>query len=334
MRIKINKIFNKKNDLEGKIFNEIDKKEIKKLDNVKDIEDTLNLENNNIESNKRKRRRKYFDEEIEKEEIEENKNLENDKTKKIRISKCLENFFKNKNKLSKGYYILFLAMLGLGCGSIYIAKKTYNLFEKEDYVEYSSISDSGGTKTVSSENIALENQDVQANNVDTKTVEEQTSKTSTTTSTAAKTQAAVTTTKTEVPKLVFSKPMNGEILKIYSIDKVIYSKTLELWKTHDGIDIKANIGSNVKSIEKGRVEKVYDDSFYGTTVVINHGQGYKSRYSNLSKNVLVTDGQSVVKGKIIGTVGNTSIGEIKDDPHLHFGLMKDNNIVDPSSIFN
>jgi murein DD-endopeptidase MepM/ murein hydrolase activator NlpD len=327
MKIKINKIFDKKNDFEEKKFNKIDKQEIENIDNIEDIEDTTNFENNYIESKKIQRRRKFvYDEPKIEEDI---KKLE--KKKSIRIKKYFENFFRNKNKLSKGYYFLFIAMLCLSCGSIYIAKKTYNLFQKEDYVEYSSINDA---KTVSNENVVLDSQDIKSNNVDTKKIEEQKNKTSNTSSTITNTKTTLKATKTEVQKLVFSKPVNGEILKIYSIDKVIYSKTLELWKTHDGIDIKVSIGSNVKSIEKGNVEKVYDDSFYGTTVIIDHGQGYKSIYSNLSENVFVKNGQSVIKGKTIGTVGNTSIGEIKDDPHLHFELMKDNNIVDPSIIFN
>lgn len=55
--------------------------------------------------------------------------------------------------------------------------------------------------------------------------------------------------------MTFSKPLNGQIQKPYSIDKVIYSKTLELWKTHDGIDISSQIGENVKSIEKEQLKR-------------------------------------------------------------------------------
>ena len=77
---------------------------------------------------------------------------------------------------------------------------------------------------------------------------------------------------------------------------------------------------------------MYEDSFLGITVVIDHGQGYKSSYSNLSENVPVKQGEIITKGKIIGQIADTSIGEIKDEPHLHFMLMKDNKIVDPTYI--
>ena len=89
----------------------------------------------------------------------------------------------------------------------------------------------------------------------------------------------------------------------------------------------------MKSIEKGTVEKIYEDSFYGFTVVIDHGQGYKSSYSNLDKSINIKEKQTISKGQIIGKIAKTSIGEIKDEPHLHFTLFKDNNNVDPTYIF-
>ena len=151
---------------------------------------------------------------------------------------------------------------------------------------------------------------------------------------ATKAEEKVVTTPSKVEeKLVFSSPLKGEIQKMYSIDKVIYSKTLEQWKTHDGIDIAADEGTEVKSIEKGVVESIENDSFYGTTIKIEHKSGYKSVYCNLDKNVYVTVGESVVKGQKIGKVGNTSIGEYLDDPHLHFMLYLNDESVDPTYIF-
>ena len=135
-----------------------------------------------------------------------------------------------------------------------------------------------------------------------------------------------------VEKLTFSTPLKGEIQKMYSIDKVIYSKTLAQWKTHDGVDIGAPLGTDVKAIEKGVIEKIYYDSFYGVVIEIEHINGYKSSYANLDESVYVKVGQSVIKGEKIGKVGNTSVGESLDDPHLHFRLYLNNNIVNPTYI--
>lgn len=136
-------------------------------------------------------------------------------------------------------------------------------------------------------------------------------------------------------KLVFSSPLNNaQIQKMYSIDKVIYSKTLQQWKTHDGIDVVSASSNDVKSIEKGVVSNVYTDSFYGTTIEIEHINGYKSVYSNLDENVYVNIGESVIKGQKIGKLGNTSVGEYLDDEHLHFMLYLNDKSVDPTYIFN
>lgn len=235
------------------------------------------------------------------------------------IKKYAMNFFKNDNKLPKNYYRLFIAMLFLAVLSTALVIKNYKFTDLEDFLTYSLDSEeviqaSSSIDTADVTNEAILKKEEEKQNVSNPVVVNKPVK------------------KQVVEKLVFAKPIEGEIQKIYSLDKVIYSKTLELWKTHDGIDIKSDIGQSVFSIEKGKVDKVYEDSFLGYTVVIDHGQGYKSSYSNLSENIPVKQGDIVTKGKVIGQISNSAIGEIKDDAHLHFMLMKDGNIVDPTYI--
>lgn len=149
---------------------------------------------------------------------------------------------------------------------------------------------------------------------------------------ATKATEKVVTKKVE-EKLVFGKPLDGEIQKMYSNDKVIYSKTLSQWKTHDGLDVSVKKSMDVKAIEKGVVQEIYDDSFYGKTIVIEHIKGYKSQYSNLDNNVNVNVGESVVKGQKIGKVGNTSVGEYLDDAHLHFMLFLNEKSINPTYLY-
>ena len=85
--------------------------------------------------------------------------------------------------------------------------------------------------------------------------------------------------------------------------------------------------------EKGIVDSVQNDSFYGTTIQIEHKSGYRSVYCNLDENVYVSVGDSVIKGQKIGKVGNTSIGEYLDDPHLHFMLYLNDESINPTYIF-
>lgn len=297
MKIKIKNIFN--NEGTHEIKNEVTNEK---------------KDNDNLAS-KRRRKGAYLNNENEEKKIN------------INLKEYFDNLFKNKNKLSKGYYVLLFCMVLLGGASVAITFKAYNLFAKEEYELYAkdNMDENQTVSTIS--NLEDNSSKIEDNSsIENNTTNAAEAKVSTNSTSSKQTQ-------TTVKPLSFSKPINGEVQKQYSIDKVIYSKTLELWKTHDGIDIAADIGTNVKSIEKGTIEKVYEDSFYGTTIIIDHGQGYKSSYSNLDKNTSVKEKQTVNKGQVIGKISNTAIGEIKDEPHLHFTLFKDNNNVDPTYIF-
>ena len=135
-----------------------------------------------------------------------------------------------------------------------------------------------------------------------------------------------------VYEYTFLRPIDGETLKEYSMDKVIYSKTLDMWKVHDGIDILSNVGEKVKASEKGIIERIYEDSFYGYSVIIDHQNGIKTIYRNLNSDINVKEKQEIKKGEIIGSIGDTAIGESKDEYHLHFEVVKNGEIVNPNVI--
>lgn len=69
---------------------------------------------------------------------------------------------------------------------------------------------------------------------------------------------------------IFSMPIDGEIIKEFAKDKLVYSDTLKEWVTHTGIDIKAEKTSVVKASENGTVKYIKNDPRYGLTVVIEH----------------------------------------------------------------
>lgn len=138
-------------------------------------------------------------------------------------------------------------------------------------------------------------------------------------------------TKSETKKeLNFQKPVEGEIAREYAKDNLIYSSTLAEWTTHMGIDIKADKTTVVKAAETGTVKSIKNDPRYGLTVVIEHEDNFQTVYSNLLTSEFIVEGEKVEKGQSIGTVGNTAVFEIADEPHLHFEILKDSLPVDPS----
>lgn len=134
----------------------------------------------------------------------------------------------------------------------------------------------------------------------------------------------------EVKKeLVFEYPVEGELLREFSVEKLIYSETLDEWTIHQGLDIKADRTTVVKAAEDGTVVAIKNDPRYGLTVILEHEDGYKTVYSNLLTAEFVTEDEKVTKGQSIGTIGNSAVFEIADEPHLHFEMIKDGEYIDP-----
>lgn len=131
-------------------------------------------------------------------------------------------------------------------------------------------------------------------------------------------------------ELTFEKPVEGEIVREYAQDNLIYSETLKEWTTHTGIDFKAEKTTVVKSAEEGTIKSIKNDPRYGLTIIIEHNDNFQTVYSNLLTSEFVVEGEKVQKGQSIGTVGNTAVFEIADEPHLHFEILKDSLPVDPN----
>lgn len=175
----------------------------------------------------------------------------------------------------------------------------------------------------------VENTTTQNSNTQNNTVANQ--NTQTTNAKENTTQTTKTTPKQETTKeLNFEKPVDGEIMKEYASENLVYSNTLEEWVTHSGIDIKAEKTTVVKAAEAGTIKTIKNDPRYGLTIVIDHDNGFQTVYANLLTSEFVVEGEKVEKGQSIGTVGNTAVFEIADESHLHFEILKDAIAVDPS----
>lgn len=99
---------------------------------------------------------------------------------------------------------------------------------------------------------------------------------------------------------------------------------------HEGIDIKADIGTPVKAAEDGIVEKISEDKILGTYIILDHGSDFKTLYGQLDS-VKVEKGQKIKRGQVVATVGESGVVEI---PHLHFEVREKGSLINPISRFN
>lgn len=124
-------------------------------------------------------------------------------------------------------------------------------------------------------------------------------------------------------------PVQGELERLHQMDSLAYDVTMRDWRTHEGIDISAALGTAVTAAHSGTVESIEADDLYGTVVTINHGDGSSSVYANLADTPTVSVGEWVDSGNIIGSVGTTALCEIGQGTHLHFAILVDGQSVDP-----
>jgi len=98
------------------------------------------------------------------------------------------------------------------------------------------------------------------------------------------------------------------------------------WYLHKGIDIAYSRGTKLVSTADGKViEKGFEANGYGNYIVIKHKYGFYTRYAHLDK-VYVKEGQNVLQGAVIGTLGNTGLST---GPHLHYEVRIGSQVVDP-----
>lgn len=129
----------------------------------------------------------------------------------------------------------------------------------------------------------------------------------------------------------FSKPVFGNVIKPFSIDEPLYSKTMDDWRIHEGVDIACMLGAEVYSAQDGEVIDFGYDINFGNYVVIKSGE-YELKYTSLATDINFAAGDKVSKGQLIGAVTDSCISEICDETHFHFEVKKNGIPVDPASL--
>ena len=118
-------------------------------------------------------------------------------------------------------------------------------------------------------------------------------------------------------------PVDGPL--IYDFGRQVQpNNTTIRW---EGVGIKADLGTAVKTVASGRVAHVGPFGTYGLVVIIDHGGSDYTVYGSLGR-AMVERGAQVTRGQTIGVVG---VNDPELGPHLHFEVRQGGPAIDPAS---
>ena len=139
--------------------------------------------------------------------------------------------------------------------------------------------------------------------------------------------------KPTVPTL--SLPVNGSLLKAHSVDVQVFSRTMQDYRVHYGIDLATAADEPVLAAADGTVARIWDDPLMGKCVSIAHEADSATVYKNLAVDLPedIVVGATVLRGQRIGTVGESAMAEVAEEPHLHMEMTVGGEQVDPLDYF-
>ncbi|MBQ9921083.1 MAG: M23 family metallopeptidase [Clostridia bacterium] len=125
-------------------------------------------------------------------------------------------------------------------------------------------------------------------------------------------------------KILYVVPVDGEIIKDFSNDSLVFSETMKDYRTHAGIDIACEYGCEVKCFTDGVIESFEKTPLNGMVLTVKHEDGLITRYCNLSGELAegIEVGSNVRAGDCVAYVGDSGILECAEPVHLHFEIEK------------
>lgn len=134
----------------------------------------------------------------------------------------------------------------------------------------------------------------------------------------------------------FALPVGGVLSQKHSVDTQVFSPTLNEYRVHLGIDIATEEAAPVFAMAPGTVAQIWEDPMMGWSLAISHTGDAVTVYKNLSKQFAegITVGAEVEAGQLLGSVGDTAMIEIAEEPHLHMEMTVKGLQVDPLEYFS
>jgi murein DD-endopeptidase MepM/ murein hydrolase activator NlpD len=122
---------------------------------------------------------------------------------------------------------------------------------------------------------------------------------------------------------------NKDLSRLHTIFGLRMHPLFGYVRPHNGLDFTAPQGTPIYATGDGRVSTAQRSETYGNVVYIDHGYGFETRYAHMT-NYIVSAGQNVKRGQIIGYVGSTGTSV---SAHLHYEVHYKNQAINPINFF-
>ena len=134
----------------------------------------------------------------------------------------------------------------------------------------------------------------------------------------------------------FILPVSGSLSSKHDPTLQVFSNTMQDYRVHIGIDLATKENAPVYAAADGKISKIWVDTLMGYSIAIKHSGDCVTIYKNLAETLPegIAEGVSVRSGQLIGTVGESAMVEIAEEPHLHFEMTVGDLAVDPLEYFD
>ncbi len=133
-----------------------------------------------------------------------------------------------------------------------------------------------------------------------------------------------------VKKLTFIAPANGTVSHEYDVTLAM-NPSMNQWETHCALDFVSD-DLNVYASADGVVKQVGKNNLDGNFVIIEHADGYTTKYMSLDTLDGITENAEVKQGQLIGKMSDSQGTEALKGTHLHFELLKDGKPMNPLEV--
>lgn len=273
-------------------------------------------------------------------------NKEKRKIKDVRGAK-MKKTGSSKGKFSKflsgkGFYaVLAFCLIGTGAAAWVAVDSTVNSISNENQKKTSSSTEISQNPTVSQQSWGFpdENEQAEANVSDVPVTSQPESDSSSRSSSQQPVfyepsePLSEQDVYQELQPDAFILPIESEVFGSFSNGELVKNLTMGDWRTHDGIDIKAENGTDILAAADGVVGNIYEDPRWGKVVELEHKGDITTVYCGVAETGDLQVGDEVKICQVIGKVGSIP-SEISLEDHLHFGIKMDGKWVDPLVAMN